>query len=195
MGAALLPIVDGLPGRIAGTAGPGGNVVQSLSHPGWRDRSRGAGGRPLHGVRLERVGKKGEGVELIVAAGCWLYGDLLRRVLLHWVDRLDTFKLRGLSLLMRSVIYLLPLMPLMLGLRGPGRVSRRSVLIVFKLRILGIFLMFKGLSGTCSAEVNMSAGIWFLNYTSSHEQNEPRVCRGSCGCCNAEFNSVSSDTI
>lgn len=141
------------------------------------------------------MGKKGEGVELIVAVGCCLYGDLLRRVLLHWVDRLDTFKLRVVSLLMPSLIYLLPLMPLMLGLRVPGRVSRRSVLVVFELRIFGILLMFKGFSGTCSTEVTMSAGIWFTNYTSSHEQNEPRVSCGSCGCCNAEFNPVSSDTI
>lgn len=75
--AALLPIVDGVPGRMAGTAGPGGNAVQSLSHPGRRDRCRSAGGWTLDGVRLERVGEKGESVELIVAVGCCMYGDLL----------------------------------------------------------------------------------------------------------------------
>lgn len=141
------------------------------------------------------MGKEGESVELIVAVGCCLYGDLLRRVLLDWVDGLNTFKLRGLSLLMSNMIYLLPLIPLMLGLRAPGRVSRRSVLIVFKLRILGILLMFKGLSGTCNAAVTMSAGICVFNYSSSHEQNEPRVSCGSCGCCNTKLNPVSSDTI
>lgn len=195
VGAALLTVVDGLPGRIAGAAGPGGNVIQSFSHPGWRHRSRSAGGWALDGVRLERVGKEGEGVELIVAVGCCLYGDMLRRVLLHWVDSLNPFKLRGMSLLMPTMVYLWPLMPLMLGLRVPGRVSRRSVLIIFELRVLGILLMFKGLSGTCNAEVTMSAGNCVLNYSSRHEQNEPRVSCGSCGCCDTEFDPVSSDTI
>lgn len=143
------------------------------------------------------MGKKRESVELIVAVRCFLYGDSLRRDLLHWIDRLNTFKLRGLSLLMPCMIYLLPLMPLMLGLRAPGRVVRRSALVVFELRVLGILLMFKGLSGTCSAEVTCQPGFACVafNYSSNHEQNEPRVSCGSCGCCNTEFYPVSSDTI
>lgn len=62
-----------------------------LAASGWGYGSRSAGGWSLGGVRFERMGKEGEGVELIVAVGCRLYRDLLRRVLLHWVDCLNTY--------------------------------------------------------------------------------------------------------
>lgn len=146
VGAALLPIVDGLPGGIAGTAGPsgpGGNIIKSFSHPGWRNRARGAWGGALNRIRLERMCEKGESIELIVAVGCCLHGNLLRRAMLHWVDNLGTFKVGRLCLLMPLRIYLQAMMHLMIGLLAQGRVDRRAVLIVFALRILGILLMSK----------------------------------------------------
>lgn len=157
VGAALLPTVEGLPGGIAGNAGPCGNVIKSFSDPGWRNRARSAWGRTLNGVRLERVGKKGESVELIMAVGCCLHGNLLRRALLHWVDHLGTFKVGRLNLLVPLRICLETIMPLMVGLLDQSRVGRRAVLIVFVMRILGILVMSKVLNRACNVAVNTSA--------------------------------------
>lgn len=109
VGAALLPVVDRVPGGIAGTAGrcgPSGNIIKSLSHPGWRNRARGAWGRTLDGIRLERVCEKGESVELVMAVGRCPHGNLLRRAMLRRVNNLGTFKMGRLCLLMPLRIYL-----------------------------------------------------------------------------------------
>lgn len=158
MGAALLPIVDGLPGGIARTAGPSGNIIKSFSHPGWRNRARGAWGRALDGIRLERMCEKGECIELIMAVGCCLHGDLLRRAMLRWVDNLGTFKVGRLCLLMSLRIYLQAMMHVMIGLLAQGRVDRRAVLIVFTLRILGILLMSKVLIRAYSMAIMLAEG-------------------------------------
>lgn len=159
VGAALLPIVDGLPGGIAGTAGrcgPGGNVIKSFSHPGRGDRTRSAWGRTLNGVRLECVREKSESVEIIMAVGCCLHGNLLSRALLHWVDHLGTFKVGIPSPLMPWRIYLEPMMPLMMWLLAH---SRRTVMIVFALHFLGILHMSKVITRACHVAVPMLAEI------------------------------------
>lgn len=90
-----------------------------------------------------------------MAAWCCLYWDWLRRVWLHWVDHLGAFKLRRMSLLIAIMIYLLPMMPMMLGLLANGRIDGQSVLIVSESRILGILLMFRVLSRACDLALAM----------------------------------------
>lgn len=113
----------------------------------------------MDGIRLERVGKKGEGVELIVAVGCCLHGHWLRKVLWHGVDGLGTFEMRTLSpMVCVNMIYLSPLFPLMLGLLAHGGAGRRIMfLIVLELRILGVIVMIKVLSETYNVVMTMLA--------------------------------------
>jgi hypothetical protein len=59
------------------------------------------------------------------------------------------------SLLIAIMIYLLPMMPMMLGLLANGRIDGQSVLIVSESRILGILLMFRVLSRACDLALAM----------------------------------------
>lgn len=73
-----------------------------------------------------------------MAAGRWLQWYWLRRVLLHWIYHLGTFKLRCLSLLIPHIIDMLPTIAMRLRMLANGRVGRQSVLIILELRILDI---------------------------------------------------------
>lgn len=120
------------------------------------------------------MGQKGKSIELIVAVWCCLHGNCLQRVLRHRIDSLGALKLRGLSLLMPTcgiLVYVLAVMALGFGLLAHGRWNRRSILIVFELRISGILLIFKTLDGAYNAAVTMLAELCLPTYGAENRTN------------------------